>query len=42
VVRDQRLDLVERAGHLADAALAAQQKLDDLRADRVAEVLEER
>src|SRR5450756_1830625 len=42
VVRDQRLALVERPRHLADAALAAEQELDDLRAYGVAERLEER
>ena len=42
MVRDQWLALVERAGHLADAALAAEQELDDLSAGRVAERLEER
>src|SRR5665647_557688 len=42
MVRDERLALVERPRHLADAALAAQQALDDLGARRVAERLEER
>src|SRR5665647_3448492 len=42
VVRDERLALVERPRHLADAALAAQQELDDLRAYGIAERLEER
>jgi hypothetical protein len=42
MVRNERLTLVERARHLAHAALATQQELDDLGAGRVAERFEER